>query len=302
MSDLSVVILTLNEAKHIERAVNSVQPVARQVFVVDSGSTDGTCEIAERLGCVVMYRKWKNHATQFNWALDNCPIETRWVMRLDADEFVTGPLQQQLQTTLHQAPEDASAFRVPRRMHFLGRWVKHGGVGERMMLRIWLHGQGHVESRWMDEHTVVEGGRTYDLNYPIVDDNLNPLTWWISKHNNYASREAIDYLLREAGHTEIDADSHHLSGQAKRMRFFKHEVFYRLPPMLRGSLFFSYRYLFQLGFLDGVSGTYFHFFQAWWYRTLVDAKIFEVRKFQRAHGVDLAEAIRQVLGFDVDPG
>lgn len=300
MSDLSVVILTLNEAKHIERAVESVKPIAQDVFVIDSGSTDGTCEIAERLGCVVMYHKWKNHATQFNWALQNCAIRTRWVMRLDADEFVTAELQEQLRNALPEAPADASSYRVPRRMHFLGRWVKHGGVGERMMLRIWLHGRGHVETRWMDEHTVVEGGRTYDLDFPIIDDNLNPLTWWISKHNGYASREAIDYLLREAGHAEVDADSRHLSGQAKRIRFIKHEFFYRLPPMLRGSLFFAYRYFFRLGFLDGISGSYFHFFQGWWYRTLVDAKIFEVKRYQRVYEVDLAEAIQQVLGFEVD--
>lgn len=299
MSNLSVVILTFNEAQHIERAVRSVKPIAHEVFIIDSGSTDGTCEIAERLGCRVYYNPWENYATQLNWGLDNCPIQTRWVMRLDADEYATEPLQRELAMALDEALEDVTAFRVPRRLYFMRRYVKHGGVGERLHLRIWHHGLGHAEQRWMDEHVIVRGGRTANLTGAIVDDNLNSLSWWIDKHNRYASREAIDYLLHKHGLAGAESSQHRISGQAARIRFLKRHIYYRLPPVFRGAAFFLFRYFFQLGFLDGLSGSYFHFFQGWWYRTLVDAKIFEVERYQRDQNASLHNAIEAVLGFKI---
>ncbi len=300
MSKLSVVILTFNEAMHIERAVRSVKPVADRVFIVDSGSTDGTRDLAEELGCVVLNNPWTNYATQMNWALDNCPIQTTWVMRLDADEYLTDELQEELKTALDDIPDDVTAFRIPRRVCFMDRWIKHGGMGERLMLRIWRHGLGKAEQRWMDEHTVVREGRTIDLKHAVVDHNLNTLTWWTNKHNTYASREAIDYLLRLHGYAQADADESQVSGQAARIRFLKHHIYYRMPPMMRSAVFFMFRYIFQLGFLDGVSGTYYHFLQGWWYRTLVDAKVFEVERYRKDKQVDLAEAIKQILGYEME--
>lgn len=299
MADITVIILTFNEAQHIRRAVESVQPFAERVFVIDSGSTDETVQIAQSLGCEVLHNEWVNYAAQVNWALDNCNIQTSWVMRLDADEYVLPALAGQIETDLAQLPETTVGVRVPRRMVFMGRWIRYGGVGERQMLRIWRTGCGRSEERWMDEHIILSPGDIVTFCSAIVDENLNSLTWWIEKHNRYASREAIDQLLRwKYG----DADEHlSLDREARRIRFLKNSVYMRFPAFFRAILLFIFRFFILGGFLDGRSGTVFHFLQSCWYRSLVDAKTWEVRVAMLREQCSLEKAIKSRLGFDIPP-
>ncbi|MCC5828448.1 MAG: glycosyltransferase family 2 protein [Phycisphaeraceae bacterium] len=298
MPDLSVIILTFNEHQHLERAVRSIQPYCRAIFVVDSYSTDGTVELARELGCQVLENAWVNYATQFNHAIDHCPIKTRWVMRLDADEWVNDELGRSLTEKLDALPEDVTGLRIARRMVFLGRWMRRGGVGERMMLRLWRSGRARCEQRWMDEHMIVDGGRVESLPGAIVDENLNSLTWWTGKHNSYASREAVDALLQERGQAAAEPAGSDvpLEGQARRIRFYKKHLFNRLPPVVRSGMLFGFRYFAMLGFLDGIPGLYFHFLQSFWYRALVDAKIYEVKKAMRERGLTLEQAVEDRLG------
>lgn len=299
MSDLAVIILVRNEELHIERAIRSVQGIASQIFVVDSGSTDQTLDIARSLGADVFHNDWLNYATQVNWALDNCPIQTSWVMRLDADEYVLPGLAKQIVNELTSLPETTVGVRVPRRMVFMGRWMRFGGVGERLMLRIWRNKCGRSEERWMDEHIILSPGDIVTFVSAIVDENLNSLSWWVDKHNRYASREAIDQLCNEAygeeeGHKMLD-------GQARRIRFLKSTVYARFPAFVRAILLFLYRYILLGGFLDGRAGAYFHFFQSGWYRALVDAKVWEVQRSVRNDNLTLEEAIKERLGFEISP-
>jgi glycosyltransferase involved in cell wall biosynthesis len=302
MADLAVVILTYNEQKHIERCIRSALPVAQQVVVVDSFSGDRTPQIAESLGAEVHQNPWTNHATQLKWALEHVPIAADWIMRLDADEYITDALAAELSQRLSGMPQDCSALTVQRRMHFLGRWIKHGGVGERSMLRIWRNGKARCEQRWMDEHMIIENGQVMALRGAIVDDNLNSLTWWIDKHNTYASREVIDRLLRQSiGRDAADSAeaSFQSSPQAARVRWLKNRVYYRVPCYARASLYFAYRMFVRLGLLDGRRGLFFHFMQGWWYRMLVDAKLYEVQWVARTQGLSLHEVVKARLGFDV---
>lgn len=186
---LTVLILAYNENLHIERCVRSAQRVADEVLVVDSYSTDATADIARRLGARVLQNAWTNYATQLNWSLQNGSIHTDWVMRLDADEFLDDRLLGSLRRALSEAPEAVGGFEVNRRIRFLGREIRHGGMAPLWVTRVWRNGWARCEARWMDEHIVLSRGRISRLPGAIVDDNLNTLTWWTQKHNLYANRD-----------------------------------------------------------------------------------------------------------------
>ena len=153
MTDLTVIILTRDEALHLPRALASVQGIATRVVVVDSGSTDATVQIAQAAGAEVWQHPWTTHAQQFNWALDRLYCGTGWVLRLDADEYVTPALGAQIAAGL----PDVAGVTVGRSMYFQGQPIRYGGLFPARMLRLFRHGQGRVEPRWMDEHIVVNG-------------------------------------------------------------------------------------------------------------------------------------------------
>lgn len=279
--DVSVIILTFNESLHIERCITSLSKKFRNIFVVDSFSTDGTVAIAESLGAKVYQRKWTNYSDQFQWALDNCPIDTNWVMRLDADEYLEPDLVSELSIKLDGKSDDVVGFYIRRKYFFLGRWVKHGAVYPLVLLRIWRHGQGRIEQRWMDEHIVIDNSALLEnLSGHIVDDNLNNTRWWTDKHNKYADREMLDILIKK--HHLLSSDEHLTNesslSQAKLKRIIKESIYNKLPVFVRPFIYFMYRYFIRLGFLDGASGFAFHFFQGYWYRSLVDLRVYEAEK------------------------
>ncbi|KFE33431.1 glycosyltransferase family 2 protein [Thioclava atlantica] len=298
---LTVVILTRDEERHIARAIGSVTGIAERIFVADSGSTDRTVTIAEALGAEVRFNPWRNYATQFNWALDQLPQDTEWVLRLDADEIVTPELAREIGAQLAGLGADIDGAWVSRRMTFLGRPIRWGGVFPVRVLRLFRHGRGRCEDRWMDEHVLVSGP-TADFSGEIVDDNLNSLTWWTAKHNAYASREVVDLLnLRYRFMTHETVADLRGGKQAEVKRWIKEHLYARLPGGSRAFIYFVYRYFIRLGFLDGREGTAFHVMQGFWYRFLVDAKLFEVERHMQRHGSDAPAAIKAVLGIDVTP-
>lgn len=296
---LTVVILTKNEERHITRALASVSGIADQCVVVDSGSTDRTVELAEAAGAQIRVNPFITQAQQFNWAIDQLPEETDWVLRLDADEIVTPDLAAQIREALRTFGSETKGVYVSRLMHFLGRRIRWGGVFPIRVLRLFRHGAGRCEDRWMDEHILVNGA-TADLLGEIIDDNLNSLTWWTEKHNSYASREVVDLLNLEYGFMAHETVAG-LSGgqQASVKRWLKERVYARLPGGVRAFVYFLYRYVVRLGFLDGKEGTAFHVLQGFWYRYLVDMKLYEVRTYMKVHDADVVDAIRDVLGITI---
>lgn len=293
---LTVVILTKDEEKHIERCLASVRPFASRVLVVDSGSTDRTVELARAGGAEVLSNPWVNYATQMNWGIDHVDPEAYWVMRLDADEIVTPELAQEIAAKL---PEDVDGVYVSRRMTFMGRPMRWGGIFPVRVLRLFRNGRGRCENRWMDEHIVVTGP-TGDFSGEIVDDNRNSLTWWTEKHNAYASREVVDLLNLEYGFMPHETVADLRGGQqAGIKRWLKENVYARLPRGFRAFAYFIYRYVIRFGFLDGKEGTAFHVLQGFWYRYLVDMKLHEVRTYMQSHDADAIDAIRDVLGITI---
>lgn len=297
---LTVVILTKDEEKHIERCLASVRPFASRVLVVDSGSTDRTVELARAGGAEVLSNPWVNYATQMNWGIDHVDAEADWIMRLDADEIVTPELAREIADKLPGQPQDVDGVYVSRRMTFMGRPMRWGGIFPVRVLRLFRNGRGRCENRWMDEHIVVTGP-TGDFSGEIIDDNRNSLTWWTQKHNAYASREVVDLLNLEHGFMPHETVADLRGGkQAGVKRWLKEVVYARMPGGLRAFVYFLYRYVIRLGFLDGREGAAFHVLQGLWYRYLVDAKLHEVRKYMQREQVDVKVAIKHVLGIDIN--
>lgn len=295
---LTTVILTKDESRHIARAINSVSDITDHILVVDSGSSDDTVEIAAGLGARVISNPWRNYATQFNHALENLPDGTAWVLRLDADEVISPELAEEIAEGIAKLGDETAGVYVSRRISFLGRPIRWGGIFPIRVLRLFRAGQGRCEHRWMDEHILVDGS-TVGFNGEIMDDNLNSLSWWTDKHNSYASREAVDILNLQYGFIAHETIADLYGGkQAGVKRWLKEKVYARLPRGARAFVYFLYRYVIRLGFLDGPEGTAFHILQGFWYRYLVDMKLHEVRLYMTRNHVDVVTAIRDVLGID----
>jgi len=267
---LAAIILTKDEERDLPRCLQSVQAIASEVYVVDSGSTDATREIAQRAGARFLSHPFTNHATQFNWALDNVPSETDWILRIDADERLSPQLQAELAHRLAAAPPDVAGFACPRLTRFLGRAIRWGDTYPVWLVRVWRRGAGRCEDTWMDEHIVL-AGRVERLKGDLIHEIPKSLSEWTRKHDWYADRECKDIL-------SASANSQPLTGQPGVRRALKHGVYLKLPLFARAFLYWFYRYFLKLGILDGKEGLIYHFLHAFWYRFLVDAKLLEINK------------------------
>lgn len=272
MTDTTVIILTKNEETDIERCIRSVEGWVKRIVIVESGSTDRTVEIAERLGVeIVRHEPFVDYGRQFNWAIDNLRIKTTWVFRLDADEVITPELRKELEKELERhATDDVSGFMMRYKVEFMGRYLMHGGFYPFQKITIFKYGKGRFEERAMGEHIVLSEGRCVYLRNDAIHHTLKTLDLYINKHNWYATREVQDYFDVRSGRENAQLD-----GQPEKAKKLRDGLYYRLPMFLRAKLFFWYRYYLRLGFLDGTPGYIFAFLQAYWYRTLVDAKIYE---------------------------
>lgn len=275
--DLSVLILTFNEERHIQRAVESAFCVAKEVFVVDSFSNDRTVEIAESLGARVFQHTFRYHAAQLNWAIENLPVSTEWIFRLDADEYFTDELIDEIKETLPKTTSNINGFTAPRLMYFMGKYIRHG-ILPMIILRLWRTGKARCENKKMDEHIMLTEGKVGTLQGAFIDDSKITLAEWIQKHNAYSDNEAMDLLCTEYNIGGIDNTSttkigdHTSSKRKKKLKYIK------LPLFWRSFAFFVYRYFIRCGFLDGKEGFLWHFLQGFWYRSLADAKVFEIKK------------------------
>lgn len=274
MQTITAIILTFNEEQHIERCIRSLDGIVERVCVIDSFSTDRTVEIAERLGAEVVQNPWPGHAAQFQWGLDAVGVTSNWTLRIDADEYLDPGLRARLSGDW--ADGSINGYYLRRKIVFLGRPITYGFFYPLKIMRLWRTGQGYMEQRRMDEHIVLSDPKTAVLEGgDLIDENLNSLSWWIEKHNRYATLEAISRIEAKEGKA---TSAEKLSGPAARKRWIKEHLYTRIPITLRASFYFFYRYVLGRGFLDGKEGFFFHFLQAYWYRTLVEAKLFELEK------------------------
>lgn len=304
---IAIVILAYNESVHLPRALDHVRSFAREIFVIDSFSTDNTVTLAGAGGAQVLQHPFQNYARQFEWALEHAPITADWVMRLDADEIIEADLAEEIKTKLPTLPADVTGVNLNRKTIFQGKFIRYGGRYPLTLLRIWRRGKARIEDRWMDEHMYLTEGRTVTFRGGFADHNLYDLTFFTAKHNSYASREALDALNQRLHlfEPQLALTSESTARQAKIKRFLKESVYNRLPFEISASLFFFYRYILQLGFLDGRQGLIYHVLQGFWYRFLVGAKLRELEQaVKRATSEDemrseIARLTRQKLSTPV---
>lgn len=272
---VTVIILTYNEEVNISNSVSNVIEWARDVFILDSGSTDRTCELAETLGAKVFYNKFENYAKQRNHAINKLPVETEWIFFLDADEYLTEELKKEIQETISSAEYDG--FYIKRRFYFMGRWIKHGGYYPTWILRLFRKNKGIVD-RDINEYVKVSGKVGY-LKNDFIDDNKKGISDWIAKHNKYSTYEAEELIKfkNRKDDRQKDEFAKLFGAQTQRKKWIKENLYVRLPLFLRSFFYFIYRYFFRLGFLDGREGLIFHFLQGFWYFFLIDAKLCEIR-------------------------
>ena len=275
------IILTKDEERDLGACIDSLNGLVSQVFVIDSGSSDRTLEIARARSATVLEHPFQNYATQFNWALDQMPNEVEWVIRVDADERMTPELKDGLRCAIEKAPAQVSGFQVARRIHFLGKPVRHGDSYPVWLLRVWRNKLGRCEDTWMDEHVLLERGSTVCVSGDLIHEIPKNLTEWTAKHNWYATRECKDILdtLQSVEVTIIE-------GQAGRKRWLKQRIYLRMPLFWRAFVYWGYRYFVRLGILDGKVGLIYHFLHAFWYRFLVDAKLYELQRDQAPKRVE----------------
>ena len=299
MASLTAIVLTFNEEIHLARCLNSLKNTCQKIIIVDSFSDDRTVSIAKEYDAVIYQNKWINHATQFNWALDNCNIPTDWVIRVDADEYIDEELQKNL-LTLSNFKKDVIGIRIKRMMYFLEKPLKKGGMYPIWHLKIWRNKTAICEQRWMDERMVsIVEGRIESIEGNKIDNNLNKITWWTQKHNSYATREAIDILDRIYNFTNNKSLKASFFGTSEERRRWLKMRYLKMPLFVRPFLFFFIRYFLQGGFLEGKRGFIWSVLQCFWYRFLVDVKIYEVYKYAGKDKDKLIMYFKDIYGYDI---
>ena len=271
MVSVAVIILTHNEERNIEYALRSVWGWAREIFVFDSFSTDRTIEIAGSFeGCTVVLHPFESYGAQRNAALRELPIESAWILFLDADELLTEELKHEIAMRLAANPRE-NGFFIKRRLMWMGAWVRRGYYPT-WILRLVRKGTARCENRAANEHLVVTG-ETARLDHDLIHDDHNGLDRWIIKHLRYADVEALA-SFRGAAEGEIAGAL--FGSQADRKRWIRRHVWERMPRLVRPAIYFGYRAILQGGVLDGRRALAYHVLQALWFQTIVDLKCMEL--------------------------
>lgn len=273
----SVVILAFNSADTISATLAQAKEISDDIQVVDSFSSDATVALCRELGATVVQHAFENYGAQRNWAIDNLSLRYPWQLHLDADERLT-PL---LIASIRALPENPAqnGFLLARLVQFLGRALRHGGMSPTWHLRLFRKGAGRCEERKYDQHFYLLQGQTAELHGFMIDEIRMPLTEWTARHNRWSDAEVEEQTAAQAG-TRVQARMGRNPVERKR---YLRNLYNRAPLFLRPYGLFFYRYFLRLGFLDGKEGLIFWTLQTFWFRFLIDAKLYEHR--QRSVGL-----------------
>jgi len=278
----SFIIISYNEEIHLPRLLDSISQLNASIFLLDSGSSDKTIEIAERNGCIIKTNQFINHPKQWDYALKCFDITTPWVICLDADQMVTPQLLKLLQAFKPEDYKDVNGIYFNRKNFFKGKWLQHGGYFPVYLLKMFKYGIGYSDlNENMDHRFIVPGKTIIWKNGFIEEENLkeNEISFWINKHNKYSDQVAEEEWER-LQQLRTQTFKPNLLGSPDEKKAFLKRIWWKMPLYIRPFIYFVHRYFFQLGILDGKTGFVFHFLQAFWFRLLVDIKIDEIKKKQ----------------------
>ncbi|MHC4992137.1 MAG: glycosyltransferase family 2 protein [Planctomycetota bacterium] len=252
---IDVMIITHNEALNLPHSLKAVQGWTNKIFVIDSGSTDGTQDIARDHGAEVVHHDWEGYARQKNWGLRTLPFESAWILIIDADEVITETGRSRLIDIATRPVDEVkeNGFFINRLTYFLGQPIRHCGYYPSWNLRFFKRGKGVYEDREVHEHVVISDPVGY-IKEPMLHDDRRGLEHYVAKHNRYSSLEARA-LLSEIRRELPPGQEANLSAAARRRRWLKRYV---LPHVPMPSLWrFLYMYVVRLGVLDGRAGLEF---------------------------------------------
>ena len=273
MNNLCIIILTFNEEINIRKCLESIKDFADEIIIIDSFSNDKTKSICENYKVKFVQNKFINQAKQFNWALSNVEIKSKWIMRLDADEEVTENLAREIKININLESKN-NGFYICRKLIWCGKWIKYGGIYPLWLARIFKKGTAVYEER-TEEHLLIDG-KTGKIKGDLLENNLkNKIEYFTIKHLETAKGEVRE-IFDKSFDKNIASDK--TLNKIRIRRFFKINFFNKTPLFLRSLFYFIYRYIFRLGFLDGKEGFTFHFFQAFWYRMFIDMLVDEKKK------------------------
>ncbi len=273
MSDISVLILTLNEEMNLADCIDSCS-WSRDIVVFDSMSQDRTLEIAKAKGARVIQRHFDNYAAQRNAALTTVQYKNPWVFMVDADERVPPELAREIEMTVAGVGADVALFRMRRKDFFLGKWLRRSSGYPSWFGRLVRLGRVHVEREVNEEY--IADGRVGHLEAHLHHYPFNKgIAYWFERHNRYSTMEAIAKMSMH--NDRIVVRELFARDPINRRRMLK-QFLYRLP--FRPLIVFFYLYIVRLGFLDGRAGLYFSRMRAA-YEMLIDLKVIEARRLQR---------------------
>ncbi len=275
--ELVAIIVAYNEEANIERALKSVQGLC-PIVVVDSGSTDRTEEICRKYTEHFLVNPYKNHASQWSWAIDNCPIDAKWVLALDADFEVMGDLRKKLGTELNSVADDVSGIYVIHRYVFGGSEIRFGGA-KKFWLRIIRKGFAKPDLSDLVDFRFVVDGRTTNWNAIAREYNESDedASFWIRKQDKFSLRLAVEEECRREKVLDWETPPKFFGNSDQRVMWLR-DFWLRLPLFLRPCIYFFYRYIVRFGFLDGKGGFLYHAQQGFWMRLVVDWKLWQLRK------------------------
>ena len=273
---VSVVILSYNEEKNIKECIESILDFTQHIYVVDSGSTDKTLEILSNYPVQVLSNPFTNYSQQRNWALNSIDFKTEWVLNMDADHRASKEFKSEVkQLFLKGIPTDINGIMASRRTMFMDKWIKYGGHYPTYHAVMFRLGKGKCENKLYDQHFLVEGN-TMKVKGDIIDMITESLSTFTLRHDKWSNLEAIQQFenkLNEEGIIKAD-----VSGNPIQKRRYYKNLYEKFLLFVRPFIYFFIRYFLKFGFLDGKRGLIFHFLQCFWFRFLIDAKIYELRK------------------------
>jgi glycosyltransferase involved in cell wall biosynthesis len=266
---ISVAILTLNEEANLAGCLESVR-WCDDVVVLDSFSSDTTVSIAEKYGARVERRTFDDYARQRNHALAEISYRHPWVLMLDADERVPVELQREMCAAVAAAPGEVDLFRMRRKDHLFGRWIRGSSGYPTWFGRLMRLGRVRVERAYNEEYHA--DGEVRELEHHLHHFPFNKgFAAWIEKHDRYSTMEAE---LRLAGGTHAPAGDLFSGDRTLRRRALK-ATLYRMPG--RPLLVFIALYFFRGGLIEGRAGLTFSLLRAW-YEYMIDCKYFELQR------------------------
>ena len=281
-NNVGIILLVYNEEIHLKRCLDNLLLLTSNVYVVDSYSNDQTVDILNEYGINFVQNTFINHSNQLNFAIKNFPYKTNYIIRIDSDELLSLELIQEIKTSkLLDSTSDISGFYIKRKVKFLNKTLNYGNINPIWLLRLWKIGKGVCDDKLMDEKIIVSDQNTAKLQNIIIDNNLNNLTWWTHKHNNYSNREALEILNNKYLITKNSFKGDYYS--IDFILFLLKSFYNKMPIFLRSFLLFFYSYFLKLGILDGIPGFIWNVLQVFWYRYLVDVKVYE---FEHTHNFD----------------